>query len=45
VGYLTEDSGIIVPALALLPIGVCALTLMLDGVGRHASADGGGDAG
>jgi hypothetical protein len=45
VGYLTEDSGIIVPALALLPVGVCALTLMLDGVGRHSAADDGGDAG
>jgi hypothetical protein len=44
-GYLTEDSGIIVPALALLPVGVCALTLMLDGIGRHVAAHGGGGSG
>jgi len=27
-GYFTEDSGIIIPALVLLPIGVAALYLM-----------------
>lgn len=29
VGYFTEDSGIIIPALALLPIGVAVLDVML----------------
>jgi hypothetical protein len=42
-GYLTEDSGIIVPALALLPVGVCALTLMLDGVVRRGPTGDGGE--
>jgi hypothetical protein len=43
-GYFTEDSGIIIPALALLPVGVCALTLMLDGVGRRVAGDDEGGA-
>jgi hypothetical protein len=30
-GNFTEDSGVIIPALILLPVGVTALYLMLDG--------------
>jgi hypothetical protein len=35
VGNFTEDSGVIIPALILLPVGVTALYLMLDGSARR----------
>ena len=35
VGNFTEDSGVIIPALILLPVGVTALYLMLDGCSRR----------
>lgn len=38
VGYFTEDSGIIIPALALLPLGIAVLDLML---ARAGEGDGG----
>ena len=37
VGYFTEDSGIIIPALVMMPIGVAALYLMFD---RSSRAEG-----
>jgi hypothetical protein len=40
VGYFTEDSGIIIPALLLIPVGVAALYLMLGSASTH-----GGEAG
>lgn len=42
VGYFTEDSGIIIPALLLIPCGVSALYLML---ARHGAQRGGDDVG
>jgi hypothetical protein len=39
-GYFTEDSGIIIPALAMLPVGVAALSLMMSRVGVR-EGDGG----
>jgi hypothetical protein len=35
VGNFTEDSGVIIPALILLPVGVTALYLMLNGSSRN----------
>jgi hypothetical protein len=35
VGYFTEDSGIIIPALLLIPVGVSALYLMLERAAAH----------
>jgi hypothetical protein len=35
-GYLTEDSGIIIPALLMIPVGVSALYLMLGRAPSHA---------
>lgn len=35
VGNFTEDSGVIIPALIMLPVGVTALYLMLDGSKRR----------
>jgi hypothetical protein len=34
VGNFTEDSGVIIPALIMLPVGVTAMFLMLDGSPR-----------
>jgi hypothetical protein len=39
VGYFTEDSGIIIPALMFIPVGVSALYLMLLPVSRQAGGE------